>query len=123
MSTSRKSREPPFTSWMEREKFLSEWACGFLRDPLVPEDKAIKYVGGPWREKSMRQKREFSPQSKAEERWVVSLTERYEVAVVAETRAAAIAAVTEFGGGGPVRFKVSARLARKDEAWIAYSSG
>lgn len=41
--------------------------------------------------------------------WVVSLTERYEVKVIAETRREAIDSVTEFGGSGPVRYHIAAR--------------
>ena len=44
--------------------------------------------------------------------WVVSLTERYEVRVLAATRREAISAVTEFGRSGPVRYHIAARRGR-----------
>ena len=65
----------------------------------------------------MRQKEKNPQQSRVEQRWIVALTERYEVAVSAKSRSAAIDSVFEWGGCNPVRSKVSARLARKDEAY------
>lgn len=46
---------------------------------------------------------------KGERKYVVSLTERYEVVVWATSRQSAIDAVDEFGGNSPVSSKVTAR--------------
>ena len=56
------------------------------------------------------------------EPWIVSLTERYEVRVLASSRKEAIEGITEFGGSGPIWHHVTARRDRrvmrdKTEKW------
>lgn len=64
----------------------------------------------PWLEtREARYDTDESGKIEGERKYLVSLTERYEVEVWATSRQAAIDAVDEFGGNSPVWSKVAAR--------------